>query len=127
MANIQDVVLSVPGHGFLAFYYGTRSIPKSWSLGEPGMAATASGDEILQINRGLVLKSRGIWAGFITLVNINCLQTDPVGREYPLKLQDGPKEWTGMAKLASRKPSGVSSAAPPGVRHFAATSLFRRV
>ena len=121
---IMDIVFEVPGKGCLTLYCQTSALPVSWSLGQPGVNASASG-EVQQLNRGLVLKTNGQWAGFLEVTSsIAALQTDPIGKEFNLKLADGPKDWVGKAKLASRKPS-QSAYVPPGMRHAAATAALR--
>ncbi len=121
----MDIIFEVPGKGFLTLYCQVSTIPVAWSLGAPGANATASG-EVQQLNRGLVLKSNNQWAGFLEVTSsIAALQTDPVGKEFPLKLAEaGGKDWVGKAKLAGRKGS-QSAYVPPGMRHAAATSALR--
>ena len=123
----MDIIFEVPGKGFLTLYCQTSTIPVAWSLGAPGAAATDSG-EVQQLNRGLVLKSNNKWAGFLEVTNsIATLQTDPVGKEFPLKLAENggkDKDWVGKAKLAGRKGSQAVYV-PPGMRHAMATAALR--
>jgi hypothetical protein len=120
----MDIVFEVPGKGCLTLYCPVSAMPAAWSLGEPGGMAAASG-EVQQLARGLVLKQNGQWAGFLEVTSsIAALQTDPVGKEFNLKLADGAKDWVGKAKLAARKAS-QSALVPPALRHAAATAAIR--